>query len=53
MRIPCFKLMKQKLNRGLKRDWDNGMLKLFTCKILKINIPKLINLIFVPYLKFQ
>ena len=32
--IPCFKLMKQKLNRGLKRDFK--MLK-STCKILKNN----------------
>ena len=30
--IPCFKLMKQKLNRGLERD--AGMLK-STCKLLK------------------
>ena len=32
--IPCFKLMKQKLNRGLERD--SRMIKL-TCKILKNN----------------
>ena len=32
--IPCFKLMKQKLNRGLKRD--SRMLK-SACKILKNN----------------
>ena len=32
--IPCFKLMKQKLNRGLKRD--SKMIKLI-CKILKNN----------------
>jgi 2-polyprenyl-3-methyl-5-hydroxy-6-metoxy-1,4-benzoquinol methylase len=32
--IPCFKLMKQKLNRGLSRD--NRMLK-SACKILKKN----------------
>jgi 2-polyprenyl-3-methyl-5-hydroxy-6-metoxy-1,4-benzoquinol methylase len=32
--IPCFKLMKQKLNRGLKRDFR--MIK-STCKILKVN----------------
>jgi cyclopropane fatty-acyl-phospholipid synthase-like methyltransferase len=32
--IPCFKLMKQKLNRGLERD--SKMIKL-TCKILKNN----------------
>ena len=32
--IPCFKLMKQKLNRGLKRD--SRMLK-SVCKILKNN----------------
>jgi len=32
--IPCFKLMKQKLNRGLKRD--SKMIK-STCKILKDN----------------
>ena len=32
--IPCFKLMKSKLNRGLKRD--NEMLKL-ACKMLKNN----------------
>ena len=32
--IPCFKLMKQKLNRGLKRD--SKMLK-SACKILKVN----------------
>ena len=32
--IPCFKLMKQKLNRGLKRDYR--MIK-STCKILKNN----------------
>jgi len=32
--IPCFKLMKQKLNRGLKRD--SKMIK-STCKILKNN----------------
>jgi hypothetical protein len=32
--IPCFKLMKQKLNRGLKRD--SRMLK-SACKILKDN----------------
>ena len=32
--IPCFKIMKQKLNRGLKRD--SRMLK-STCKILKDN----------------
>jgi cyclopropane fatty-acyl-phospholipid synthase-like methyltransferase len=32
--IPCFKLMKQKLNRGLERD--SKMIK-FTCKILKDN----------------
>jgi 2-polyprenyl-3-methyl-5-hydroxy-6-metoxy-1,4-benzoquinol methylase len=38
--IPCFKLMKQKLNRGLKRD--SRMLKL-TCEILKnIKIDKFI-----------
>ena len=30
--IPCFKLMKQKLNKGLKRD--SRMIK-STCKILK------------------
>ena len=33
-KIPCFKLMKQKLNRGLKRD--SRMIK-STCKILKDN----------------
>ena len=33
-RIPCFKLMKQRLNKGLKRD--SKMLKL-ACKILKDN----------------
>ena len=33
-KIPCFKLMKQKLNRGLKRD--SRMLK-SACKILKGN----------------
>ena len=32
--IPCFKLMKQKLNRGLERDYR--MIK-STCKILKDN----------------
>ena len=32
--IPCFKLMKQKLNRGLKRD--SKMIKSI-CKILKNN----------------
>jgi hypothetical protein len=32
--IPCFKLMKQKLNRGLERD--SKMIK-STCKILKNN----------------
>ena len=32
--IPCFKLMKQKLNRGLKRD--SRMIKSI-CKILKVN----------------
>ena len=32
--IPCFKVMKQKLNRGLKRD--SKMLK-SACKILKDN----------------
>jgi len=32
--IPCFKLMKQKLNRGLERD--SKMIK-STCKILKKN----------------
>ena len=38
--IPCFKLMRQKLNRGLKRD--SRMLKL-TCKILEnIKIDKFI-----------
>ena len=33
-KIPCFKLMKQKLNRGLERD--SRMIK-STCKILKNN----------------
>jgi len=33
-KIPCFTLMKQKLNRGLERDFR--MIKL-TCKILKDN----------------
>ena len=33
-KIPCFELMKQKLNRGLKRD--SKMIKLI-CKILKNN----------------
>ena len=33
-KIPCFKLMKQKLNRGLERD--SRMIK-STCKILKDN----------------
>ena len=33
-KIPCFKLMKQKLNRGLERD--SRMIK-STCKILKYN----------------